>query len=172
MIMSSTKFDALEAATFTGDVIGAVTGNVTGDLTGNVTGNVTGDLTGNVTGDLTGNVTGNVTGNLTGKQILPAATQYAGADAGTLAIDPGAGYASLTKADGVGAYTLAAPGAGNVGKILVIVNGHATAHVVTVTGLAGGATLTFTNVVGAGVILLAVSATVWAPLALGGAVMA
>jgi hypothetical protein len=150
MIMSSTNFGALEAATFTGDVIGNVTGNVTGNLTGGVT--------------------GTVTGSLIGLQTLPAVTAYTGADAGTLAIDPGIGYASMTKADGAGAYTLAAPGAGNVGKFLVIVNGHATAHVITVQGLAGGNTLTFDNEVGAGVLLLAVSATVWAALGLGGAV--
>jgi hypothetical protein len=140
--MADTNFDSVAAAAFTGD------------LTGNVTGNVTGD----------------VTGNIAGLQTLPAATAYVGAAAGTLAISPAAGRASMTKADGAGAYTLAAPGAGNVGKILVIENGHATAHVVTVAGLAGGNTLTFTNVVGAAATLYAVSATVWGIIGLGGAV--
>jgi hypothetical protein len=122
------------------------------------------------TGDLTGAVTGNITGNLTGVQTLPAVTAYTGADAGTLAISPAAGYASMTKASGAGAYTLAAPGADNVGKILVIVCGSAQAHVVTVTGLAGGNTLTFDNEVGAAATLFAVSATVWGIIGLGGAV--
>jgi hypothetical protein len=139
--MTATKLSTVEATTFTGAVVGNVTGTVNG----------------------------NVIGNITGLQTLPAVTPYTGAGA-TLVISPAIGYASLTKADGVGAYTLAAPGAGNVGKFLVITNGHATAHVVTVTGLAGGNTLTFTNVVGASVLLLAVSATVWGAIGLGGAV--
>lgn len=139
--MTATNFSTVEATTFTGAVVGNVTGTVNG----------------------------NVIGNITGLQTLPAVTPYTGAGA-TLVISPAIGYASLTKADGAGAYTLAAPGAGNVGKFLVITNGHATAHVVTVTGLAGGNTLTFTNVVGASVLLLAVSATVWGAIGLGGAV--
>jgi hypothetical protein len=147
--MTATNFSTVEATTFTGAVVGNVTGNVAGVVTGSVN--------------------GNVIGNITGLQTLPAVTPYTGAGA-TLVISPAIGYASLTKADGVGAYTLAAPGAGNVGKFLVITNGHATAHVVTVTGLAGGNTLTFTNVVGASVLLLAVSATVWGAIGLGGAV--
>jgi hypothetical protein len=130
----------------------------------------TGALTGNVTGNVTGNATGNVTGNLTGLQIMPTVTAYTGADAGTLAISPAIGYASMTKAS-AGAYTLAAPGAGNVGKRLTIICGTANAHVVTVTGGAGGNTLTFTNVVGASAELLAVSATVWGFIGLGGAVL-
>jgi hypothetical protein len=127
-------------------------------------------FTGDVTGVVTGSLIGDVTGNITGYQTTGTATAYVGAAAGTLAIDPGINYAKMTKADGVGAYTLAAPGAGNVGKFLLIENGHATAHVVTATGLAGGTTLTFTNVVGASVLLHAVSATVWAAIGLGGAV--
>jgi hypothetical protein len=123
-----------------------------------------------VTANLVGNVTGNVIGNVTGLQTLPAATAYTGADAGTLAISPAAGHASMTKAS-AGAYTLAAPGAGNVGKLLVIECGTAQAHVLTVSGLAGGNTLTFTNVVGAAATLYAVSATVWGIIGLGGAVL-
>jgi hypothetical protein len=119
---------------------------------------------------ITGNLVGNVTGNVTGLQTLPAATAYTGADAGTLAISPAAGRASMTKAS-AGAYTLAAPGEGNVGKILVIECGTAQAHVVTVSGLAGGNTLTFTAAVGAAATLYAVSATVWGIIGLGGAVL-
>jgi len=48
-------------------------------------------------GDVTGDVTGNVTGNLTGNQIQGTVTAYTGADAGTLAISPSIGYASMTK---------------------------------------------------------------------------
>jgi hypothetical protein len=72
----------------------------------------------------------------------------------------------MTKAS-AGAYTLAAPGTGNVGKFLLIECGTANAHVITVTGLANGNTLTMTNTVGSSVLLFAISATVWAFL--GGA---
>lgn len=129
-----------------------------------------GALTGNVTGNVTGNLTGNVTGNVSGAQTMPAATAYTGAGAPTLAIDPGIGYASMTKAT-AGAYTLAAPGAGNVGKRLVIAAGTAAAHTVTVTGGAGGNTLTFTAAIGASVELIAHSATVWGFIGLGGAAL-
>jgi hypothetical protein len=81
---------------------------------------------GAISGAVTGAVTGNVTGNITGLQTMPAATAYTGADAPTLAISPGIGYASMTKAS-PGAYTLAAPGASNVGKRLVIIVGDAKA---------------------------------------------
>lgn len=128
-----------------------------------------GDLTGNVTGNLTGNVTGNVVGNLTGYQTLGTVTAYTGADAPTLVVSPAVRYASLTKGS-AGAYTLAAPGAGNVGNRLVIIAGSAYAHVLTVTGLAGGNTLTFTAAIGAPVELLAVSATAWGLISAGGAV--
>ena len=141
--MAKTKFTDVEATTFTGA------------------------LTGNVTGDVAGNVTGNVTGVQTGGWILPAAVAKTGADAATLALDPAGYHFSLTKADGAGAYTLAVPGAGNVGHVMVIENGHATAHVLTVAGLANGNTLTFTNVIGSSAVIYAVSATVWSVLALG-----
>lgn len=42
--MGTTNFDAVEAATFTGNVIGNVTGNLTGNVTGNLTGNVVGEV--------------------------------------------------------------------------------------------------------------------------------
>lgn len=122
------------------------------------------------TSGFTGDITGNVTGNVTGLQTLPTVTAYTGADAGTLAISPAIGYASMTKAT-AGAYTLAAPGAGNVGKRLVIIAGTAAAHVITVTGGAGGNTLTFTAAIGASVELLAISATVWGFIGLGGAAL-
>lgn len=131
---------------------------------------VTGGVTAALTGNITGNVTGNVTGNLTGSQTMPAVTAYTGADAPTLAISPAIGYASMTKGS-AGAYTLAAPGSGNVGKRLVVIAGSAHAHVLTVTGLAGGNTLTFTAAVGASVELLAVSATVWGLIGSGGAAL-
>ena len=118
----------------------------------------------------TAGFTGNLTGNVTGNQIQGTATAYTGADAGTLAISPGIGFASMTKAT-AGAYTLAAPGASNVGKRLVIAAGTAAAHVVTVTGGAGGNTLTFTAAIGASAELYAYSATVWSFIGLGGAVL-
>ena len=139
--MANTKFTTVEATTFTG----------------------------NLTGDVTGNLTGNVTGNVTGIHILPTPVAYVGAAAGTLAIDPGAGAAIMTKAS-AGAYTLAAPGAGNVGKTLTIINGYATAHVVTAAGtsLATGNTLTYVNKIGASATLYAISATAWGIIALAG----
>jgi hypothetical protein len=65
---------AINATTFTGNLIGgtagthtgSVTGNTTGVHTGNVTGNVTGNTAGTHTGAVVGNVTGNVTGNTSG----------------------------------------------------------------------------------------------------------
>ena len=121
-----------------------------------------------VVGAFTGGLTGNVAGNLVSGHILPTATTYTGADAPTLIISPDVFHAKLTKGS-AGAYTLAAPGAGNVGHIMVIEAGSAFAHVVTVTGLVNGNTLTFTNTVGSSVLLFAVSATVWALLGLPGA---
>lgn len=118
------------------------------------------------TGNVTGNVTGDMTGNQTGGWILPTATVRDGADAANLIIDPGSYHVSLTKGS-AGAYTLAVPGAANVGHVIVIEAGSAFAHVVTVTGLANGNTLTFTNVVGSSAVLYAVSASVWSVLALG-----
>lgn len=112
---------------------------------------------------VSGPVTGAVTGNVTGGQILPTASAYA--NNGAIALTDY--WASLTKSS-AGAYTLAAPGASNVGKILTISAGTAQAHVVTVTGLANGNTLTFTNTVGTSCQLLAVSSTVWGLLATAG----
>lgn len=103
-------------------------------------------------------------GTLTGGQIMPAATVRSGADAANLIIDPGLKYVSLTKAT-AGSYTLAAPGAANVGNRMIIINGSTAANVVTVTGLVGGTTLTFTTAIGHACELLAVSATVWTLLA-------
>jgi hypothetical protein len=126
---------------------------------------VTGDVTGNVTGDLTGNSagvhTGAVVGNITGGQKLPTATVYNGADAAGKAILPSVYHAQLSKGSAGTDYTLAAPGAANVDHILHITSTGAYAHVVTVTGLVGGNTMTFGAAVGNGFDLLAVSTTVW-----------
>jgi hypothetical protein len=118
------------------------------------------------TGNVVGNVTGNVAGSQTGGWILPTATVRDGSDAPNLVIDPSSYHVSLTKGS-AGAYTLAAPGAANVGHVMVIEAGSAFAHVVTVAGLANGNTLTFTNVVGSSAVLYAVSASVWSVLSLG-----
>ena len=136
---SKTKFTDVEASTFTGALTGAVTGDVTGA----------------------------VTGVQTGGWILPAAVARSGAAAADLVLDPAGYHYSLTKADGAGAYTLAAPGAANVGHVMVIEAGSAQAHVLTVAGLANGNTLTFTNVIGSSAVIYAVSATVWSVLSLG-----
>ena len=122
--------------------------------TAGFTGNVTGNLTGNVTGNVVGNLTGNVTGN-----VLPPVTSYSLGVAE--AISPADFLAILSKTTPAGSFTLAAPGAGNVGKTLYGYTATALAHVVTVTGLAGGTTLTFTAAVGNGFALYATSASVW-----------
>lgn len=108
-----------------------------------------------------------ITGSVaTGQIQMAAATAYASDGA----ISPAEIWASLTKGS-AGAYTLAAPGASNVGKIITITAGSAYAHVVTVTGLVGGNTLTFTNAIGHTVQLLAVSATVWGVISIAGAAL-
>lgn len=99
---------------------------------------------------------GNVTGNVTGGQFLPAATAYAADGAIALTIS----NASLTKSS-AGAYTLAAPGAGNVGKLLYILAGTAQAHVITVGSVDGGDTLTFGGAIGDGIVLYARSSAAW-----------
>jgi hypothetical protein len=131
-----------------------------------------GDVVIGADGTLAGAIesTGTHTGNVIGYQTLGTATVRSGADAPNLVIDPASRYVSLTKAS-AGAYTLAAPGAANVGNRMVIIAGSAQAHVVTVTGGAGGNTLTFTAAIGAAVELLAVSATVWGYIGLGGAAL-
>jgi hypothetical protein len=116
-----------------------------------------GPLTGNVTGSVTGGVTGDVTGGL----VAPTPTAYSGADAGTKAISPALFNVTLTKATAGTDYTLAAPGAGNVGHTLRITSTTAAAHVVTVTGLLGGTTMTFAAAIGNGFEVYAVSATIW-----------
>lgn len=106
-----------------------------------------------------------ITGSVaTGQTVLPTATAYATNGA----VSPADIWASLTKGS-AGAYTLAAPGASNVGKIITVTAGSAFAHVLTVTGLVGGNTLTFTNAIGHTVQLLAVSATVWGVISIAGA---
>lgn len=112
-----------------------------------------------------GPLTGAVTGDVTGGIILPAATNYTGADAANKAILPSVFNAHLTKATAGTDYTLAAPGAANVGHIMHVTSDTAAAHVVTVTGLLGGTTMTFAAAIGNGFTLLAVSATLWRVLA-------
>jgi len=121
----------------------------------------TAGFTGDVAGNIVGNVTGNVTGNLTGGAILPTPTAYTGADAPTKAISPDLFWATLTKGSAGTDYTLAAPGAGNVGHTLRITSTGAHAHVVTVTGLVGGTTMTFAAAAGNGFEVFAISATAW-----------
>ena len=94
-------------------------------------------------------------GDVTGKNIV-APTAYA-VDG---AISPDVGVASITKGTAAAA-TLAAPGAGNVGKSLLIYAGSAAAHVVTITGLTTNDTLTFGGAIGDSVLLYAASATLW-----------
>lgn len=123
-------------------------------------------------GDLVGNVTGNLTGNLTGNQTglhYDAAAPTAYATGSAQAISPAIAVANLTKTTPAGTYTLAAPGAGNVNKFITVFTTAALAHVVTVTGLLGGNTLTLAAAAGAGFTLYAVSATVWAVVSLNGA---
>lgn len=129
--------------------------------------NLTGNVTGNLTGNVTGNVTGNLTGNVSGQVLVAAPTAYNGG-VGNTAISPSIGAASLTKGTAGIDYTLAVPGTANIGKRIKVYSTGAYAHVVTVTGLLGGTTLTFAAAAGAGFTLLAVSATAWAVEALNG----
>ena len=121
------------------------------------------DSTNGFVGALTGAVTGNVTGNLTGGITFPTATVYSGSAAADKAIDPGIFHAVLTKATAGEDYTVAAPGAANVSKILHIRSQAPLAHVVTVTGLQGGTTMTSGSTGGSGnnFTMLAASATIW-----------
>ena len=98
---------------------------------------------------------GAVTGDITGA-VIQAPTAHASDGA----ISPDEGVANLNKAT-AGAYTLAAPGAANVGKRLLVYSGTAQAHVVTVTGLTGGNTQTFAAAIGNNFELYAASATLW-----------
>ncbi len=98
---------------------------------------------------------GDVTGDVTGQPII-AVTDYDGDDA----ISPAVGVASLSKGSAAAA-TLAVPGAGNVGKNLLIYAASAQAHVVTITGLTTNNTLTFGGAIGDSVLLYAASATLW-----------
>lgn len=93
---------------------------------------------------------------LTGTTAGVAATDYT--DSG--AIDPAVFTAELSKA-GVSAMTLAVPGATNWPKFLLVYSSSAQAHVITVTGLVGGDTLTFGGAIGDSVTLKAISASEW-----------
>ena len=88
--------------------------------------------------------------------------------AGHKALDPSIAVNTLTKATAGTDYTLAAPGAANVNTSVTVISTTAAAHVVTVTGLLGGTTLTFAAAIGAGFTLYAVSATAWAVKSLNG----
>ena len=114
----------------------------------------TNGFTGDITGTVTGNVTGNVTGYTIGGVIAPAATAYA-ADG---AIGPSVILASLSKTS-AGAYTLAIPGTSGITLHLIATT--AQAHVVTVTGMDGGNTLTFGGAIGDNVTLLARTSGAW-----------
>ena len=122
---------------------------------------VSGAISGSTLSVTSATITGSVA---TGQIQMAAATAYATNGA----VSPADIWATLTKGS-AGAYTLAAPGASNVGKIITITAGSAYAHVLTVTGLVGGNTLTFTNAIGHSVQLLAVSATVWGIISIAGA---
>lgn len=119
-------------------------------------------------GGFVGDVVGAVTGNQTGTHYDAAApTAYSGAT-GQKAISPAVSVGSLTKATAGTDYTLAAPGAGNINKFITVYSTTAAAHVVTVTGLLGGTTLTFAAAIGGSFTLYAVSPTAWAVVALTG----
>lgn len=83
------------------------------------------------------------------------------------AIAPADYVAELSKSSAA-AMTLAVPGTGNWPKHLVIYTSTAAAHVITVTGLSGGNTLTFGAAIGNSCTLKAVSATVWVLAGLNG----
>jgi len=116
-------------------------------------------MTSNLAGPLVS--TAGFIGDMTGGIILPTATAYTGADAPTKAISPALYWATLTKGSAGTDYTLAAPGAGNVGHTLRVTSTGAYAHVVTVTGLVGGTTMTFAAAAGNGFEVFAISPTAW-----------
>jgi hypothetical protein len=124
-----------------------------------------GPITGNVIGNLAGNVVGNVTGT---HYDAAAPTAYSGAAAASKAISPAIAVASLTQADAGLDYTLAAPGAGNINKYLMVYTATAAAHVVTVTGLLGGTTMTYAAAIGNSMLLYAISATAWVAVSKNG----
>jgi hypothetical protein len=119
----------------------------------------------------TAGLVGDVTGALTGVHydaVAPVA--YSGAAPASKAIDPAVTVASLTKASAGVDYTLAVPGAANINKSIFVYSATAYAHVVTVTGLLGGTTLTLTGAaIGLGFWLYAISATNWAVMYKNGA---
>jgi hypothetical protein len=98
-----------------------------------------------------------------------AAAPTAYATGSAQAIDPAIAAASLTKTTPAGTYTLAAPGSANVNKKIFVYTTVALAHVITITGLLGGNTLTLTAAIGSSFMLYAVSATAWAVVSLNGA---
>jgi hypothetical protein len=118
------------------------------------------DTAGTHTGAVVGAVTGAVLGAHTGLHYDAAApTAYATGSA--QAIDPAIACANLTKTTPAGSYTIAAPGAANINKTLTVYTTAALAHVITITGLLGGNTMTLAAAAGSGFTLYATSATVW-----------
>jgi hypothetical protein len=107
---------------------------------------------------------GDLTGSQVGYGIFPAATDYPTGVAE--AISPSVRNATLSKGS-AGTYTVAAPGATPVGWFLLITSTTAFAHTVTVTGLNTSTVITLPAVVGAQILLLAVSATVWMQIPTG-----
>jgi hypothetical protein len=100
-----------------------------------------------------------ITGTLTAAGDYEAVTANAYATNGAIAVT--SYVASLTKSDGNLAMALAVPGAGNFQKYVTIYSTSAQAHVITVTGLVGGNTLTFGGAIGDSCVLKAISATEW-----------
>jgi hypothetical protein len=114
--------------------------------------------------DMSGTMAGNdVAGAQVGLRYDPAApTAYSGSNLANRTIDPGIAVASLTKASAETAYTVAAPGATGAYKFLTVYSATAYAHVVTVTGLLGGTTLTLTaGTIGLSFTLYGISLTQW-----------
>ena len=100
-----------------------------------------------------------ITGTLTAAGDYTAVTANAYSTNGAIAVT--SHVASLTKADGNLAMTLAAPGAGNFQKYVTIYSTSARAHVITVTGMVGGNTLTYGGAIGDSCVLKAISAAAW-----------
>ena len=111
---------------------------------------------------------GTLTGKVVGTKYDAAAPTAYDDTTSHKAIDPSISAASLTKGSAGTDYTLAVPGANYVNKGIKVYSTGAYAHVVTVTGLLGGTTLTFAAAIGSSFELYAISATAWAVVALNG----
>lgn len=124
-----------------------------------------------------GNVSGNLTGTasaVVGPQIgthydAVAPVAYSAADAAGKAILPTVAVAKLTKTTPAATdYTLAAPGVDALYKTITVYSEQALAHVVTVTGLLGGTTMTFAAAIGSSFTLYGISTTAWVVIAKNG----